>query len=243
MRLHGRGRNWLNDSNPMGTNRPPIPILGEGKTWLVLDKPAGLAVHPGPRTPESLEDLLPAFAQHGVVPQPVHRLDRDTSGCLLLARRPSALRTLARAFAAGAVAKTYWALVEGELPAEAGQIDAPLAKRSSPKAGWRMVPDSAGQAAVTGWRRLAAAGELSLVEFRPETGRTHQIRVHATLMGPGTALVGDPVYGRASALGMMLHARALAFAEPQTGERIGVVSPVPARFRAAGLAEAAIGEA
>ncbi len=223
----------------MTANRPPIPILGEGKTWLVVDKPAGLAVHPGPRTPDSLEDLLPAFAQHGTVPQPVHRLDRDTSGCLLLARRPSALRTLARAFAAAAVEKVYWALVEGILPAEAGRIDVPLAKRSRPGSGWRMVPDPTGQAAVTGWRRLAAVGALSLVEFRPETGRTHQIRVHATLIGTGTALVGDPVYGRGSPLGMMLHARALGFAEPQTGVRIDLVSPVPARFHAAGLSREA----
>jgi tRNA pseudouridine32 synthase/23S rRNA pseudouridine746 synthase len=87
----------------MDVSSPPPPILAEGKTWVVIDKPAGLAVHPGPRTPRSLEDHLPALALHGVLPQSVHRLDRDTSGCLLLARRPSALRTLSRAFAAGEV--------------------------------------------------------------------------------------------------------------------------------------------
>ena len=214
---------------------PPLPILAEGKTWLVVDKPAGLAVHPGPRTPESLEDLLPALQQHGVVPQPVHRLDRDTSGCLLLSRRASAHRTLARAFAAGEVAKTYWALVQGELGAAEGRIDAPLSKRSTAAEGWRMVVDDRGQAAATRWRVIGRAGPLALVEFRPETGRTHQIRVHATLMGMGTALVGDPVYGRAHALGMMLHARALGFAEPQSGARVEVVSPMPGRFRLPGL--------
>jgi tRNA pseudouridine32 synthase/23S rRNA pseudouridine746 synthase len=95
-----------------------------------------------------------------------------------------------------------------------------------------MVADPRGQAAATRWRRIGHVGSLSLVEFRPETGRTHQIRVHATLLGPGTALAGDPVYGRASPAGLMLHARALAFAEPQSGERIEVVSPLPPRFGA-----------
>lgn len=214
----------------MAPHAPLPPILAEGKTWLVLDKPAGLAVHPGPRTPDSLEALLPAFALHGLVPQPVHRLDRDTSGCLLLSRRPSAHRTLARAFSEGAVEKTYWALVEGPVTAEAGRIDAPLLKTSSAAQGWRMVADPRGQAAATRWRRLAQLGNYTLLEFRPETGRTHQIRVHATLLGPGTALVGDPVYGTADARGMMLHARALGFAEPQTGARVEVMAPLPARF-------------
>jgi tRNA pseudouridine32 synthase/23S rRNA pseudouridine746 synthase len=212
-------------------DRLPTPaVLATGKTWLVIDKPAGLAVHPGPRTPESLEDLLPALAQHGVPPQPVHRLDRDTSGCLLLARRASALRTLSQAFATGKVTKRYWALVEGELPAEGGRIDAPLAKRSSRAGGWRMVADPTGQAAATRWRRIGTAGALSVVEFSPETGRTHQIRVHATLLGAGTAILGDPVYGRGSAGGLMLHARLIGFAEPQTGVAVEVKAPLPARF-------------
>lgn len=219
----------------MAAHPPLPPLLAEGKTWAVLDKPAGLAVHPGPRTPFSLEDLLPALSLHGVVPQPVHRLDRDTSGCLLVSRRPSAHRTLAGAFAAGDVDKTYWALVEGPLPGDRGRVVAPLGKRSTAAGGWRMVADAAGRAATTHWRRVGRAGDLALVEFRPETGRTHQIRVHATLLGGGTALLGDPVYGRADPRGMMLHARALAFPEPQTGARVEVVAPLPLRFRLPGL--------
>lgn len=211
------------------------PILAEGKTWLVIDKPAGLAVHPGPRTPHSLEDRLGRLAQHGVVPHAVHRLDRDTSGCLLLARRPSANRTLSRAFAAGEVTKRYWALVEGAFQGADGLIDAPLAKQSSKADGWRMVADARGQPAVTGWRRIGSAGALSVVEFQPQTGRTHQIRVHACLLGSGTALVGDPVYGRADPRGLMLHARMLGFAEPQSGAWTEVVAPLPERFRLPGL--------
>ena len=219
---------------------PSLPaLLASGKTWLVIDKPAGLAVHPGPRTPDSLEDLLPGFAQHGVTPQPVHRLDRDTSGCLLLARRASALRTLSRAFAEGAVEKTYLAIVEGEISGDAGRTDQPLLKHSDRKTGWRMLPDAAGQSARTDWRVLTRREGLALLEFRPKTGRTHQIRVHATLLGPGTAIVGDPVYGRANVPGgvdgLMLHASSIAFAEPQTGERIEVHAPNPRRFAQRGF--------
>jgi tRNA pseudouridine32 synthase / 23S rRNA pseudouridine746 synthase len=213
----------------------PPPILADGKTWLVIDKPAGLAVHPGPRTAESLEDLLPAFANHGVLPQPVHRLDRDTSGCLLLARRQSALRTLARAFADGSVEKRYWAFVEGQFDGHEGRIVAALSKQSTKQAGWRMVVDRSGKSAATRWRRIGSAGSLALVEFHPETGRTHQIRVHAALLGEGTALLGDPVYGRGDPVGLMLHAGVIAFAEPQSGERIEVVAPLPRRFQLPGL--------
>jgi tRNA pseudouridine32 synthase/23S rRNA pseudouridine746 synthase len=206
------------------------PILAAAPGWLVLDKPPGLAVHPGPRTPHSLEALLPQLAVHGQVPRPVHRLDRDTSGCLLLSRRASAHRRLAAAFAAGSVTKCYWALVEGPFEGDQGRIVAPLLKQSQAGTGWRMLPSPSGQAAATRWLRLADIGPQALVAFFPETGRTHQIRVHATLMGERTAVVGDPVYGRGGQAGMMLHARALGFQEPQTGEAVEVVAPAPARF-------------
>lgn len=216
---------------------PPLPpILASGKTWLVIDKPAGLAVHPGPRTPESLEDLLPGFAQHGVAPQPVHRLDRDTSGCLLLGRRASAIRSLSRAFAEGRVEKRYLAILCGTLPGDQGRISRPLMKRSTRAAGWRMVPDEAGQQAITDWRRIGSRDGLSLVEFRPLTGRTHQIRVHATLLGAGTAIVGDPIYGVDGPDGLMLHASGILFPDPQGSERIAVESPLPARFVRRGFA-------
>jgi tRNA pseudouridine32 synthase/23S rRNA pseudouridine746 synthase len=209
-------------------------VLAEGPTWLVIDKPAGLAVHPGPRTPDSLEQLLPAYAPNRPPPQPVHRLDRDTSGCLLLARRASALRTLSRAFEEGAVDKLYWAIIDRAPAADRGVIDAALAKVSSKANGWRMQVDAGGKPARTAWEVLARQGAMALIAFRPETGRTHQIRVHATLLAAGAAIVGDPVYGREDPQGMMLHARGLAFPDPAGGvegsARISVTAPVPARF-------------
>lgn len=218
-------------------SRPPLPaILAEGRHWLVIDKPAGLAVHPGPQTPHSLEDMLPAYAPGRPAPQPVHRLDRDTSGCLLLARRHSALRALAAAFAAHEVEKTYWAIVANPPPAESGMIDRPLLKRSSKSDGWRIEPNAEGKPARTAWRVLERRDGSALIEFRPETGRTHQIRVHATLLAPGAAIVGDPVYGIANVAGMMLHARDLKFPEPGSAERNHAVAPFPARFGVLGYA-------
>src|SRR5690349_20517995 len=124
---------------------------------LVIDKPAGLAVHPGPRTRESLEHYLPQL-RFGFQrpPSPVHRLDRDTSGCLLLSRNPKAHKRFAAAFEANRVRKTYLAVLDG-VPEEAeGRIDMPLAKISSREAGWRIVPDPRkGKPAATRWRRLA----------------------------------------------------------------------------------------
>lgn len=214
------------------------PILLDAPGWLVIDKPAGLAVHPGPRTPRSLEDLLPDYAPNRPVPQPVHRLDRDTSGCLLLARRRPALRALAAQFEAGRVGKLYWAIVRNPPAGREGQVAQALEKVSSAQEGWRMVPSARGKPAVTDWEVLERAGALALMAFRPRNGRTHQIRVHATCLGPGTAIVGDPVYGEPDARGLMLHARGLRFSDPATGTDVIAGSPSPARFAALGFGQA-----
>jgi tRNA pseudouridine32 synthase/23S rRNA pseudouridine746 synthase len=207
------------------------PILAEGRSWLVIDKPAGLPVEPPRSGIESLSDLLGRYPPGR--PQPVHRLDQDTSGCLLLARRRPALRRLMRAFEERRVAKLYWAIVANAPAAAAGLIDAPLAKRSSPAGGWRIVPDARGRPARTRWRVLGRADGLALLALEPETGRTHQLRVHATLLGPGAAILGDGVYGATHAAGLMLHARGLAFPDSDAADRepmIQVTAPVPARF-------------
>lgn len=205
---------------------------------LVIDKPAGLAVDP-PRDgslslDNHLESLKFGFRRW---PRAVHRLDRDTSGCLLLSRNPKAHGRFQRAFEAGLVGKRYLAVLDGTIDAEAGEVDLPLLKVSTAEAGWRIVADDKGKPSRSAWRVLDRRDGRSLVEFRPATGRTHQIRVHAAT-GLRAAVVGDPVYGHADRAGMMLHAAALSL--PREGKPpVEAVAPWPARFTALGFAEPA----
>ena len=171
---------------------------------IVIDKPAGLPVDP----PRAGGDSVAARAGElklGFQREPVamHRLDRDTSGCLLLARNPKARAKFQQAFESGMVEKLYLAVVEGIPDGAHGLIDLPLAKVSTAEEGWRMVPDDKGKSAQTRWRKLAEMDGRSLIEFKPLSGRTHQIRVHAA-RGLGAAIAGDPVYG-AGEEPMLLH--------------------------------------
>jgi tRNA pseudouridine32 synthase/23S rRNA pseudouridine746 synthase len=202
---------------------------------MVIDKPAGLAVHPGARTPESLEDYL-HHLRFGFkrLPLPVHRLDRDTSGCLLLARNPKAHKAFQRAFEDKKVAKTYVALLDGVPEVEAGIVDMALGKTSTAEEGWRMVPDERGKAAVTHWRVAAVRDGRAVVVFTPETGRTHQIRVHAA-SGIGIPIQGDPVYGAGKGP-MLLHALSLRV-ERATKPAIEAAAPLPPTFVNAGLGD------
>ncbi|PZW44945.1 tRNA pseudouridine32 synthase / 23S rRNA pseudouridine746 synthase/23S rRNA pseudouridine1911/1915/1917 synthase [Humitalea rosea] len=202
---------------------------------MVLNKPAGLPVHSGPGGKPSLEAWLPGL-QMGKrhLPQPAHRLDTDTAGCLVLGRTKPALAALGALFAAGAVAKTYWAVTRGGPAGESGEVSLPLLKHSTKAAGWRMIPDPAGQSAVTGWRVLGRGDGLCWLEFTPRTGRTHQLRVHAAA-ALGGAILGDPVYGKAGG-GLHLLARRIGFDWPDgdsPGGRIEVEAPVPEHMRAA----------
>ena len=209
---------------------PLEAILFEDGEALVIDKPAGLPVdapRDGGTSLESYADALKLGFQRA--PLAVHRLDRDTSGCLLLARNPKALKRFAAAFEAREVEKRYLGIVAGELADEAGTIDLALAKTSSAAEGWRMIASAKGKPSVTHWRRLDARDGMTLVEFRPETGRTHQIRIHA-LAGLGAALVGDPVYGTGTgAARTMLHAAALTV-QRGTKPPIVALAPLPADF-------------
>ncbi|HZG44881.1 MAG TPA: RNA pseudouridine synthase [Allosphingosinicella sp.] len=212
-------------------------IIFEDGEALVIDKPAGMAVHPGPSTPRSLEDHLHALRLgFHRAPTPVHRLDRDTSGCLLLARNPKAHKRFAAEFEAGRVGKTYVAILDGMPVEQEGVVELALAKVSSREAGWRMVPDEKGQRAVTHWSVIGEANGRALVRFRPETGRTHQLRVHAAC-GIGVPIIGDPVYGRPSPFQMLLHAASIRL---QRGDKppINAVAPLPPSFANAGFADA-----
>ena len=197
--------------------------------WLiVLDKPQGLAVHPGPAGADDLERHLPALAfGYAAPPQLAHRLDRDTSGCLALGRHRRALKRLGRLFEEKRARKTYWAVVAGVPAGERGTIDRPIAKVAGPR-GWRMVLDDAtGRPAVTDWRLHATDGRFSWLDLTPHTGRTHQLRLH--LASLGLPIVGDGLYGAdaARAGALLLHARALELPMQADAPPVRVEAPAP----------------
>ena len=167
-------------------------VIFHDRRFAVLDKPAGLPVHPGPRGGPSVEDWFPALSRRKDGPWLAHRLDADTSGCLVVALRKAAAIAAQAAFAEGRAHKTYWAVVAGGPSGNSGTVNAPLARRDA-KSGWRMVIDPAGQRAVTDWRVLGRSEGMSWLELHPHTGRTHQIRVHCAALG--CPILGDPVYG------------------------------------------------
>jgi RluA family pseudouridine synthase len=194
----------LHDAHRLVSAAPPE--LFRDTRFVVLDKPAGLPVHPGPRGRPSVEGWFPLLSRRKDGPWLAHRLDADTAGCLVVALRRSALREAQAAFAGGRAEKTYWAVVRGAPAQDAGTIDAPLLRRTAP-AGWRMVADPAGQPAVTDWRLRGRGDGIAWLELRPRTGRTHQVRVHCALLG--CPVLGDPVYG-GGAGPLHLLARAIA---------------------------------
>ena len=225
-------RRWQPVSGPM----PPAAaellarVLYRDDEVLVVDKPAGLPVHAGPKGGATLDALLPwlAFGK-GRPPGLAHRLDRDTSGCLVLGRTKPALARLGELFAKGAVTKTYLALVHDADGLEDGRVDLPLHKRSQAH-GWWMEPSPAGQTAVTDIRVLSRAKGVALVEAQPRTGRTHQIRVH--LKALGAPLLGDRIYGTDPRVGrLMLHARSIEIPW-LAGLPIHVHAPLPGDFAA-----------
>lgn len=201
-------------------------ILWRSDEILVLDKPAGLAVHQAPGTRHSLEDHFEAL-RLGLPDRPglAHRLDKDTSGCLVLGRTPEMLRRLNELFADGRVDKTYWAVVEGAPPTPEGRVDRPL-KRVRRAGDWSSVVDKSGQPAATRYRTMGQGDGRSWLELMPETGRTHQIRVHAAFLR--CPVVADGQYGRPAGPGerLHLHARAVGFDLAGIG-RVDVTAPPP----------------
>ena len=202
---------------------------------LVVDKPAGLPVDAPRDGSLSVQNHLLAL-RFGFErpPSPVHRLDRDTSGCLLLARNPKAHKRFSQAFEEGRVSKTYLAIVDGVPAGVDGVIDMPLAKVSSKREGWRMVHDPDGRPSVSRWRVAGVKAGRAAILFMPETGRTHQLRVHA-LEGLKLPIAGDPVYGDGRGP-MLLHALSLRLdrgAKPP----IEAEAPLPPTFVDAGFGD------
>ncbi len=195
---------------------------------IVVDKPAGLPVDRPRDGSLSLENHLDAL-RFGFerLPMAVHRLDRDTSGCLLLARNPRIHKKFQLAFERGEVTKTYLAVLDG-IPKEAdGRIDLPLNKVSTARDGWRMIVEKRGKPSVTNWEVAGFADGRALVRFTPETGRTHQLRVHAA-SGIGVPILGDPVYG-AGGPQMMLHAYSLSVPR-ENHPAVAATAPLPQSF-------------
>ena len=214
----------------------PLSLLHEDSDLLVLNKPAGLVVHPG--AGNATGTIVHALLHHcrdlsgiGGIERPgiVHRLDKETSGCLVIAKNDVAHQSLGAQFAARTVEKTYLAIVEGTLRRSSGIIDAPIGRHRVHRQKMTVVPAEKGRESVTHYRVLATADGLSLIECLPKTGRTHQIRVH--LKHLGHPLAGDPVYGRRGAYARhLLHAWKLAFDHPRSGQRLHFTSPVPKDF-------------
>jgi tRNA pseudouridine32 synthase / 23S rRNA pseudouridine746 synthase len=207
-------------------------LLYRDALMLVIDKPAGFAVHRGPKGGpnggESLEDHFDAL-RFGLPRRPAlaHRLDRETSGCLVLGRHRKALAQLGRLFKSGAVAKTYWAVVEGAPESEEGVMELPLGRLDATR-GWWMKHDPHGQPAVTKWRVLGEGKAMTWLALEPVTGRTHQLRVHCAAMG--FPIVGDTIYGnapRAGGPGLHLHAREVVVPLYKNRAPIRVIAPVP----------------
>ena len=222
----------------------PLPIVFEDEHLLVVDKPAGLVVHPAAGNRDGT--LVNALLHHcggslsgiGGVARPgiVHRIDKDTSGLLVIAKHDKAHEGLAKQFAAHSIDRRYLAIVSG-IPRQAeGTVDAPLARSPQNRKKIAIVKEDRGKRAVTHWKRLKLLDDAALVECRLETGRTHQVRVHMASIGH--PLVGDPVYGRGKTghrklLNQLdfkrqaLHAAHLGFVHPVTKGRLSFDSALP----------------
>ena len=230
-----------------GHNEPqdiPLTIAFEDEHLLVVDKPAGLVVHPAAGNLD--RTLVNALLHHcggslsgiGGVARPgiVHRIDKDTSGLLVVAKTDVAHEGLARQFAAHSIDRRYLAIVNGVPKVTEGTVDAPLARSAANRKKIAIVEDRRGKRAVTHWKRLEILEDAALVECRLETGRTHQVRVHMASIGH--PLIGDPVYGRSGKThGNMLkelqfhrqalHAAELGFIHPVSKNRLSFSSPMP----------------
>ena len=204
-------------------------LLYRDGLMLVLDKPAGVAVHRGPKGGLSLEDDFGAL-RFGLPRNPAlaHRLDRETAGCLILGRHHKALERLGLLFKQGKIGKTYWAIVAGAPVGDEGTIDLPLG-RLDDRRGWWMKVDPNGQRALTLWR-VKGRGDwrgapIAWLELEPQTGRTHQLRVHCA--SQGWSLLGDAIYGASAEVPLQLLARKVVVPLSKGKPPIEVEAPCP----------------
>jgi tRNA pseudouridine32 synthase/23S rRNA pseudouridine746 synthase len=202
-------------------------LLYRDGLMLVVNKPAGIPVHKGPKGGENFEAYFTEL-RFGLPRNPslAHRLDRDTSGCLVLGRHHKALEKLGLLFKQGKIHKTYWAIVEGHPPQSEGLIDLPLGRLDETR-GWWMKVDPAGLPSQTRWKVLAQTESLSFVALEPLTGRTHQLRVHCAAQG--WPILGDPIYGNGARLDAQLHLHARSITIPLYKNKppIEVSAPAP----------------
>jgi 23S rRNA pseudouridine955/2504/2580 synthase len=210
-------------------------VIAEEPGFFVLNKPAGLAVQGGTKMRRHIDALLPGLAGKGERPRLVHRLDRDTSGILLIARSATDAAALAKLFQTRKISKVYWALTHGVPSPRAGVIDLPLAK-TGPRGEERMAVEEEGRRAITRYETIdTVGGKFAWVALEPVTGRTHQLRAH--LAAIGHPILGDPKYGEAAEPagilpGLQLHARRVLV--PRSGKRpFAAEAPLPAHMKAA----------
>ena len=207
-------------------------LLYRDGLMLVIDKPAGYAVHRGPKGGESLEDHFDVL-RFGLprLPSLAHRLDKDTSGCLVLGRRRKALALLGKLFKNGKIGKTYWAVVEGAPDADEGRIDIALGKLDDTR-GWWMKPDPNGMPSSTIWKVMGRGPGVTWLALEPLTGRTHQLRVHCAEMG--WPILGDNIYGSAPRSGgpaLHLHSREIVVPISKNKPAVVTTAPAPSHMQ------------
>lgn len=207
-------------------------LLYRDALMLVIDKPAGYTVHKAPGGAIFLDQYFD-WLRFGLPRPPAlaHRLDRDTTGCLVLGRHRQALHRLGKLFSENRIRKTYWAVVQGVPPQPEGMIDIPI-KKIGEGAKWQIITAPDGQSALTHYKLLASDGTKSWLELRPHTGRTHQLRVHCAYMG--CPIIGDWLYGNkdAAAMPMHLHAREVEIPLYSKRDATKVITEPPEIFKA-----------
>ena len=229
----------------------PLAVLYEDASIIVIDKPSGRVVHPAPGNPSGT--LVNALLHHckdlsgingALRPGIVHRLDKETSGVMVVAKDDEAYHQLTRQFKNRGVEKVYLAIAHGNMKGSEGLIDAPIGRHPDQRKKMS-IRTKRGRAALTRWKVLERLSSFTLLEIHPQTGRTHQIRVHLASMGH--PLLRDPLYGRKGTSGMIdgpllrecvrrmnrqaLHAHRLRFDHPRTGEKVQFVAPIPQDMR------------